>query len=207
MQMKAQQQRLGIMGGTFDPIHTGHLITAEIVRTELHLDKVLFIPAGSPPHKQGRIITPAAHRYLMTVMATASNPYFAVLPMEIERSGPSYTIDTVRRLLNEYGPGTELFCITGADAIRDLLTWKDVDTLLDLCWFAAASRPGALEAIEPIIACLGVKGRSRIVRVNTPQLDISATQIRERLRQGLSIRYLVTENVAEYIEKEQLYTV
>ncbi|KYZ75379.1 nicotinic acid mononucleotide adenylyltransferase [Anaerosporomusa subterranea] len=204
--MDMQKQRLGIMGGTFDPIHIGHLITAEIVRTDFHLDKVLFIPAGSPPHKQGQIITPAVHRYLMTVMATASNPHFAVLPMEIERSGPSYTIDTVRRLLNEYGPNTELFCITGADAIRDLLTWKDLDTLLDLCWFAAASRPGALEAIDPIIARLGEKGRNRVLRVNTPQLDISATQIRERLRQGLSIRYLVPESVAEYIKKEQLYT-
>jgi len=204
--MDMQKQRLGIMGGTFDPIHIGHLITAEIVRTECRLDKVLFIPAGSPPHKQGQMITPAAHRYLMTVMATVSNPCFEVLPMEIERSGPSYTIDTVRWLLNEYGPATELFCITGADAIRDLLTWKDLDSLLDLCRFAAASRPGALEAIEPIIAHLGKKGRERILRIDTPQLDISATKIRDRLKKGLSIRYLVTESVAEYISKERLYT-
>ena len=200
------QQRLGIMGGTFDPIHIGHLITAEIVRTELWLDKILFIPAGSPPHKKAQVITATEHRYVMTVMATAANPYFAVLPMEIERSGPSYTIDTVRRLLQEYGPGVELFCIAGADAIRDLLTWKDLDALLDLCCFAAASRPGALDAVAAVIARLGEKGKRRIIRVNTPQLDISATEIRERLRRGLSVRYLVPDNVADYIEKERLYT-
>ncbi len=203
--MKIRKQRLGIMGGTFDPIHIGHLITAEFVRVECHLDKVLFIPAGSPPHKQGQAITAARHRYAMTVMATASNPHFAVLPMEIERSGLSYTIDTVRRLLAEYGDESELVCITGADAIRDLFTWKDIDLLLDLCWFAAASRPGALEAIEPMIASFGEKGHNRILRVNTPQLDISATQIRERVRQGLSIRYLVPDVVARYIAKEKLY--
>lgn len=203
--MNRQKQRLGIMGGTFDPIHIGHLVTAEFVRTECHLDKVLFIPAGSPPHKQGQVITAARHRYAMTVMAAATNPYFVVLPLEIERSGPSYTIDTVRRLLKEYGSDSQLFCITGADAIRDLLTWKDIDTLLDLCWFAAASRPGALEAIEPMIACFGEKGHKRILRVNTPQIDISATQIRDRVQQGLSIRYLVPEKVAKYIAEEQLY--
>ncbi|MDU4961913.1 MAG: nicotinate-nucleotide adenylyltransferase [Sporomusaceae bacterium] len=199
------QQRLGIMGGTFDPIHHGHLITAEFVRTELDLDKVLFIPAGSPPHKQGKPITATAHRYAMTQLATQSNPFFEVLPVEIERSGLSYTIDTVRRLLQQYGFDTELFCIAGADAIRDLLTWKDAEALLDLCCFAAAGRPGDSDAAAATLARLGEKGRRRIIRVDTPQLDISATAIRERLRRGLSVRYLVPDTVAAYIDKERLY--
>ena len=193
------------MGGTFDPIHIGHLITAEIVRTKCTLDTVLFIPAGSPPHKQGQIVTPSIHRYVMTVLATVSNPHFQVVPLEIERSGLSYTIDTVRRLLDLHGSDSELFCIIGADAVRDLLTWKELDTLLELCWFVAASRPGSMEAVEQVIRQLGDKGRERILQVDTPQIDISATQIRERLHQGLSVQYLLPEPVGSYIEKEGLY--
>ena len=203
--MKMKKRRIGIMGGTFDPIHIGHLITAETVRVECCLDRVLFIPAGAPPHKQGQCITGGMHRYQMTVLATESNPYFQVLPMEIERSGLSYTIDTVRMLLAQFGSDTELFCIIGADAIRDLLTWREVDTLLDLCWFVVASRPGSLEAIDSVISQLSEKGRERILRLETPQLEISATLIRDRLRRGLSIRYLVSESVADYIHKESLY--
>jgi nicotinate-nucleotide adenylyltransferase len=203
--MQTNKQRIGIMGGTFDPIHIGHLITAEFVRTKCNLDSVLFIPAGSPPHKQGQLITPAKHRFAMTVIAAASNPCFKVLPLEIERCGLSYTIDTVRRLLDDYGPATELFCITGADAIRDILTWKDLSQLLDLCWFIAASRPGSMQAMEEIVKQLGKQGCERILRVDTPQIDISATQIRERLRQGASVRYLLPENVIEYINHEHLY--
>lgn len=205
--MDMKKRRIGIMGGTFDPIHIGHLITAETIRVECHLDRVLFIPAGSPPHKQGQCITPGIHRYQMTVLATDSNPHFQVLPMEIDRSGLSYTIDTVRMLLDQFGADTELFCIIGADAIRDLLTWRELDTLLDLCWLVVASRPGSLEAIGPVISQLGEKGRERILRLETPQMEISATLIRDRLRRGLSVRYLVSECVEEYIYKEALYTV
>lgn len=199
------KQRIGIMGGTFDPIHLGHLLTAETIRTACGLDKVLFIPVGKPPHKQNQKITPGLQRYVMTVMATAANPFFQVLPLELERTGLSYTIDTVRMLSAQYEPGTEFYCITGADAIKDLLTWKDVDELLDLCWFIAASRPGSQHAAESVVALLGEKGRQRIIQLQTPQLDISATVIRERLQQGLSIRYMVPDAIEEYIRKEHLY--
>lgn len=203
--MERRNQRIGIMGGTFDPIHIGHLITAESIRIACNLDKILFIPAGSPPHKQGRPVTEARHRYQMTVLATASNPSFSVSPMELERVGPSYTIDTVRMLAAKYGIGTDLYCITGADAVKDLLTWKEVEHLLDLCYFIAASRPGSIQGIDEVIDQLGEKGKSRILRQETPQIDISATTIRNRLHQGLSIRYMVPEKVEEYIYKENLY--
>lgn len=203
--METKLQRFGVMGGTFDPIHIGHLATAEAARITYQLDKVLFIPAGNPPHKQGCPVTPAFHRYIMTVLATGSNPYFSVLPLEIERIGLSYTIDTVKMLLAQYGEHTDLYCIAGEDAIRDLLTWKDINHLLDLCQFIAASRPGCFDSIDSIIEQLGEKGRSRIHRMLTAELDISATNIRERLRQGISIKYLVPESVEHYIYKEHLY--
>lgn len=203
--MDAKKQRIGIMGGTFDPIHVGHLITAEVVRSQCKLDTVLFIPTGSPPHKQDQIITASSHRFRMTELATATNPHFQVIPMEIERPGLSYTIDTVHRLLATFGSNTELYCIAGADAIRDLLTWKDLDQLMDLCWFIAASRPGAMDSMEQIIRQLGKKGHERIVRVETPQIDISATLIRDRLKRGMSVRYMLPELVAEYIKSNKLY--
>ncbi|BBB89736.1 MAG TPA: nicotinate-nucleotide adenylyltransferase [Methylomusa anaerophila] len=200
-----QKIKIGIMGGTFDPIHIGHLVTAEAVRMEYDLSKVLFIPAGNPPHKQGSRVTPAVHRYTMTVMATYSNPYYYVSAIELERSGPSYTIDTIRELINRYGVQAEFYFITGADAIRDLSTWKDIDQLLDLCYFVAATRPGSISYIDQVIKQFGVKGRQRIQRLATPELEISSTDIRERVKRGLSIKYIVPESVECYILKEGLY--
>lgn len=201
----AKKRRIGIMGGTFDPIHLGHLVTAEAVRIQYGLEQVIFIPAGCPPHKLGAKITPPWHRYIMAVLATSSNPYFTVSAIEINRPGPSYTIDTIRELRNLWGEQTELFFITGADAIQELAAWKDIKELLTMCHFIGATRPGCLCTIDTVIARLGSLGRRRIHRLITPELDISSTDIRERVRQGRSIKYIVPESVEAYIKKEGLY--
>lgn len=199
------KRKIGIMGGTFDPVHIGHLVTAEAVRIQYGLEKVLFVPAGNPPHKQGSNVTLAMHRYIMTVMATYSNPYFFVSPIELERSGPSYTIDTVQEFIKQYGDNTELYFITGADAIQDLPTWEKIDHLLNMCHFIAATRPGCISRLDDVIRHFGNLGRKRIHRLATPELEISSTDIRERVKGGRSIKYIVPESVESYIIKEKLY--
>ena len=197
--------KIGIMGGTFDPIHIGHLVTAEAVRIEYCLDKVLFIPAGTPPHKLDSPVTPAIHRYIMTVMATYYNPCFFVSAIEMERPGPSFTIDTLRALAEQYDKSTEFYFITGADAIGELPTWNNVDHVFDLCHFVAATRPGCVVTLDDVIDFFGDKGRERIHRLATPELEISSTDIRERVKRGRSIKYIVPESVESYILKEALY--
>lgn len=199
------KQKIGIMGGTFDPIHVGHLVTAEVARIEFDLAKVLFIPAANPPHKLGQSVTATMHRYIMTVMATYSNPYFLVLPIEMERPGPSYTIDTIRELAAEYSRETEFYFITGADAVSDLPNWNAVDELLDMCHFVATARPGCVSKVDEVIRYFGSKGAARIHRLDNPELEISSTDIRERVRTGRSIKYIVPESVESYIAKERLY--
>ncbi|MPN21413.1 putative nicotinate-nucleotide adenylyltransferase [bioreactor metagenome] len=193
------------MGGTFDPIHIGHLVTAEAVRIEYSLDKVIFIPAANPPHKQELQVTPAIHRYIMTIMATYSNPYFYVSDIELARPGLSYTIDTVSHLVNQFGAQTDFYFITGADAIQDLPTWEKVDQLLEMCHFIAATRPGCISTLDNVIKHFGLQGRRRIHRLATPELEISSTDIRERVKTGRSIKYIVPESVESYIFKEGLY--
>ena len=190
-----KKKRLGIMGGTFDPIHVGHLMTAEAVRDEYNLDKVIFIPAAVPPHKQQQSVTMAKHRYVMTVLATCSNPNFEVSDIEMNRPGPSYTIDTISQLITQYGKGTEFFFITGADAIQEIHTWDRIDELLELCHFIGASRQG----------CLPELGKRKIHRLETPELEISSTDIRNRIKKGYSIKYIVPSCVEQYIYKEGLY--
>ncbi|QJW46442.1 nicotinate-nucleotide adenylyltransferase [bacterium BFN5] len=203
--MSEIKRKIGIMGGTFDPIHIGHLVTAEAVRIEYSLDKVIFIPAANPPHKQELQVTPAMHRYIMTVMATYSNPYFYVSDIELERPGLSYTFDTVSALIDQFGAKTDFYFITGADAIQDLPTWENVDELLNLCHFIAATRPGCISTLDNVIRHFGPKGRKRIHRLATPELEISSTDIRERVKNGRSIKYIVPESVESYILKESLY--
>jgi len=194
--------RVGIMGGTFDPIHYGHLVTAEAARWEYCLHKVVFVPSGRPPHKKDYPVTAPHHRYHMTLLATASNPYFEVSPMEIEREGYSYAIDTVLAFRRIYGPEAELFFITGADAILEILTWKDVDRLLQECRFIAATRPGyQLERLEKV----PVQGRHRIHPIEVPALAISSTDIRWRVKNKKPIKYLLPEPVEDYIYREGLY--
>ena len=203
--MKAVTRRIGIMGGTFDPIDVGHLMTAEAVRDEFGLDKVLFIPAAVPPHKLDQQVTDARHRYLMTVLATTSNPHFDVSSIEMDRPGPSYTIDTIYELRRQYGENTDLFFITGADAIAEIPTWDRIEELLGLCQFIAATRPGFLPNVDNIKEYFGELGSARIHRLETPELEISSTNIRDRLKRGFSIKYIVPPAVEDYIYKEGLY--
>lgn len=198
----AEVRRLGVMGGTFDPVHHGHLIAAEEARLRFHLDEVLFVPTGDPWQKRDRWVSPAEDRYLMTVIATASNPFFRVSRIEIERDGPTYTVDTLRTLQEEMGGGADLYFITGADAILQILTWKDPQEAVGLATFIAASRPGhelgALEELTPEL-------REQVEVLRIPALAISSTEIRERVATGFPIRYLVPDAVAQYIVKRRLY--
>lgn len=197
---------LGIMGGTFDPIHIGHLITAEEARQQFKLDHVIFIPAGNPPHKEQRHVTPAEHRYLMTMLAVVDNPYFTVSRLEIDNEQPSYTIDTVRRFFQIYKQGLKLFFITGADAILDIKTWKDYEELLETCSFIAATRPGyPFHKLKNIFGSSFSEITQKIHLLEIPAMAISSTYIRQRIAQGKTIKYLTPEPVEQYIYKNRLY--
>lgn len=194
------------MGGTFNPIHYGHLVTAEEALSQFNLDKVMFMPAGVPPHKSDREILLPEERYLLTVIATASNPDFVVSRLEIERKGPSYTIDTLAQLQEIFGPDTTVFFITGADAVWEILTWKNAEELVELTEFIAATRPGySLEKFKKLHVLPEREGREpgrpRVSIMEIPALAISSTDIRRRVREDQPIRYLVPEGVASYIKK------
>jgi nicotinate-nucleotide adenylyltransferase len=194
-------RRLGVMGGTFDPIHYGHLVTAEEALVQFALDEVVFVPTGQPWMKQEREVSPAEDRYLMTVIATASNPRFRVSRIEVEREGPTYTVDTLKALGAE-NPDAELYFITGADAMREIFEWKDPDGVLSLAHFIAATRPGY------DLARFEAKDATRHPNVSVmhiPALAISSTDVRERVHEGRPIRYLVPEGVKSYVEKAALY--
>ncbi|MEW6525014.1 MAG: nicotinate-nucleotide adenylyltransferase [Bacillota bacterium] len=198
---------IGVMGGTFDPIHYGHLVAAEEVLTGLGLDRVIFVPSARPPHKQPGAVTSARHRYIMTVLATVGHPRFTVSALELERPGPSYTIDTIDELKACYGHDVELRFITGLDAVLEICTWKDHQRLLEKCQFIAVTRPGhAVSALTGLILQLGDLGK-KVQPFNITALDISSSEIRRRVRQGQSIRFLLPDSVYEYIEKNGLYRV
>jgi len=195
------------MGGTFDPIHYGHLVAAEAVRQEFDLHEVRFIPAGTPPHKESRRPADSWHRYMMTALATASNPFFVPSSIEIERSGKSYTIDTVRALREELGDRAQFYFITGADAVLEILTWKEPDALLSMCDFVAVTRPGyKRETLLEYIQQLGSDYNSKIHFLEVPALAISSSDIRARAFLGKSAKYLIPDNVLDYISKYNLYT-
>jgi nicotinate-nucleotide adenylyltransferase len=187
------------MGGTFDPIHYGHLVTAEEALDQFDLDGVVFLPTGRPWMKAHEVISDAEDRYLMSVIATASNPLFSVSRMEVDRDGPTYTVDTLRALKQERGPKTDLFFITGADAMLEILQWKEPEELFELAHFIAATRPGY------DIASFDASQLPGVTVMNIPALAISSTDIRVRVAGGHPIRYLVPEGVKSYIEKAGLY--
>ncbi len=190
------------MGGTFDPVHYGHLVTAEEALVQFNLDKVVFMPTGVPVRKTHRTVTAAEHRYLMTVIATASNPDFEVSRLEIDRPGLTYTVDTMLALRDVHGPQAELYFITGADAVWEILTWKDSERLADVCTFIAATRPGYdLSRFSAEDA-----RRLRIEFMEVPALAISSTDIRLRLEERRPVRYLLPEAVSAYIGKNSLYS-
>jgi nicotinate-nucleotide adenylyltransferase len=202
-------KRIGVMGGTFDPIHNGHLVTAEEAWQQFQLDQVLFMPSGHPPHKEDRKSLDPEDRYLMTVIATASNPHFKVSRMEVDRGGPSYTIDTVHEMHRIYGKNTEVFFITGADAILEILTWKEPEKVLGEATFIAATRPGydlkKMEESLPEVERKRHASDPRVLVMEIPALAISSTDIRKRVRERRSIFYLVPDGVASFIEKNGFY--
>lgn len=191
--------RLGVMGGTFDPIHHGHLVAASEVQNRFGLDEVVFVPTGQPWQKAGSGVSAAEHRYLMTVIATASNPRFTVSRVDIDRGGPTYTIDTLRDLHAER-PDDELLFMTGADALAEILSWKDADKLFDLAHFIGVTRPGHV---------LSDKGlpEDRVTLMEVPAMAISSTDCRARVSAGHPVWYLVPDGVVQYIAKYGLYAV
>ena len=190
--------RLGLMGGTFDPIHTGHLILAETARQELKLDKVRFIPAGDPWRKAGREISPAQQRLSMVWMATQDNEAFEVDDCEIRRKGPSYTSVTLQEIRAKLEPADELFFLAGEDSLADLPNWKDPEAVFEAAYFVVAQREG-------YDAPPGIVPTDRLIRLNMPFVGISSTKLRQMARRGLSLRYQVPDVIDGYIRKQGLY--
>ena len=191
-------QRIGVMGGTFDPIHHGHLVAASEVAQVFTLDEVVFVPTGQPWQKDDRKVSPSEDRYLMTVIATASNPRFSVSRIDIDRSGPTYTIDTLRDLRAERGDEAELFFITGADALAQIMSWQDVNELFALAHFVGVTRPGHR-------LTGGGLPDDKVSLVEVPALAISSTDCRQRVANGEPIWYLVPDGIVQYIAKRRLY--
>ncbi len=201
---KSGYRRLGIMGGTFDPIHFGHLVAAEEARVQYGLEHVVFMPTGRYEHKEARQYVSPEERYTMVVIATASNPYFSVSRLEVDREGSTYTIDTIRAVSEAYGAGTELYFITGADAVLDVTSWRDYDKLADYCRFIAVTRPGYdLTSLRDIVS--RNDKAPEIDAIEVPALAISSTDLRRRVRDGRPIRYLMPNSVANFIHKSGFY--
>jgi nicotinate-nucleotide adenylyltransferase len=190
------RRRIGIMGGTFDPIHHGHLVAASEVTDRFDLDEVVFVPTGQPWQKGH--VSPAEDRYLMTVIATASNPQFHVSRADIERDGPTYTVDTLRDLHAVYGPATELFFITGADALEKILSWKDAHEIFQLAHLVGVTRPGFVLSDAHLPA-------DSVTLVEVPAMAISSSECRSRVASGKPVWYLVPDGVVQYIAKRRLY--
>jgi nicotinate-nucleotide adenylyltransferase len=191
-------RRIGIMGGTFDPIHHGHLVAASEVADRFALDEVVFVPTGQPWQKGHETVSAAEDRYLMTVIATASNPRFWVSRTDVDRAGPTYTVDTLRDLREHFGPKAQLFFITGADALEMILSWKDTDKMFELAHFIGVTRPGFPLSAEHLPA-------DTVSLVQVPAMAISSTACRERVAAGKPVWYLVPDGVVQYIAKRRLY--
>ncbi len=192
------RRSIGIMGGTFDPIHHGHLVAASEVMEVFHLDQVIFVPTAMQPFKAGRRVTSAEHRYLMTVVATASNPRFTVSRVDIDRGGTTYTIDTLTDLRTEYPEDTDFYFITGADALAQIVQWKDSEHLFDMAHFIGVTRPGH------VLDATGLP-RASVSLVEVPAMAISSTDCRARVEAGKPVWYLVPDGVVQYINKYDLY--
>lgn len=200
-------KKIAIMGGTFDPIHYGHLVAAEAVRDELDIEKVVFMPTGAPPHKQGTGITDPLTRYIMTVLATSSNPYFCVSRIETDKKTLCYTIDTIKELKKYCDADCVIYFITGADAIGELPTWHKPAELMKMCKFIAVTRPGVKSSkLKDTIDALKKDYGADIQLLEVPALSISSTDIRNRVYSGKTIQYLMPSTVSGYIKKEGLYT-
>lgn len=197
-----KRYRLGVMGGTFDPIHHGHLVAASEVAARFCLDEVVFVPTGTPWQKAGRRVSNREDRYLMTVIATASNPQFSVSRVDIEREGNTYTVDTLKDLAKERGHDVDLFFITGADALASILTWRGAQELFELASFVGVSRPG----VDLSARDISHLPADKVTRLEVPALAISSTECRRRVADGLPLWYLVPDGVVQYVAKRGLYT-
>lgn len=196
--MEQTRRRIGVMGGTFDPVHHGHLVAASEAQSVFGLDEVVFVPTGRPWQKEGRDISDPEHRYLMTVIATAANPGFSVSRVDIDRPGKTYTTDTLRDLHAQH-PDADLFFITGADALQSILTWRDSDSLFELAHFIGVTRPGHeldTEGLPP----------DGVTLIEVPAMTISSTDCRRRVAEDKPVWYLVPDGVVQYINKYGLYT-
>jgi nicotinate-nucleotide adenylyltransferase len=193
----SERRRIGVMGGTFDPVHHGHLVAASEVASRFTLDEVVFVPTGEPWQKTERLVSPAEDRYLMTVVATASNPRFTVSRADIDRKGPTYTIDTLSEMHDAY-PDAELFFITGADALEQILSWHEVERLFEYAHFIGVTRPGYQLNGEHL-------PRGSVTLVEVPAMAISSTNCRARVAAGDPVWYLVPDGVVQYISKRGLY--
>jgi nicotinate-nucleotide adenylyltransferase len=197
-------QRLGILGGTFDPIHHGHLVAAEEAHDQQALDRVFFVPAGAPPHKPVRPISPGHHRLRMVELAIAGKPHFAISRVDLDRSGPCYTVDTLALLRRQWGLGPSLFFIVGADSLAEMATWYQPQRLLELCELVVVERAGSEIDLDQVEGQLpGIS--ERLHRVRMPRLQISSSNLRARRRAGRSISYLVPPAVEAYIQEHELY--
>ncbi|MCA2242454.1 MULTISPECIES: nicotinate-nucleotide adenylyltransferase [Mycobacterium] len=201
--MQKQLRRLGVMGGTFDPIHYGHLVAASEVADLFDLDQVVFVPSGQPWQKD-RHVSAAEDRYLMTVIATASNPRFSVSRVDIDRAGPTYTKDTLRDL-RALNPDSQLFFITGADALESILSWQGWEELFDLARFVGVSRPGYELSHDHITGVLGELADDALTLVEIPALAISSTDCRRRAEDHRPLWYLMPDGVVQYVSKRRLY--
>ena len=197
-------ERIGVLGGTFDPPHVGHLWLATLAADSLHLDRVLFMPAGQPPHKRRRNVTSAAERLLMTSLAIAGDPTFSLCPIEMERPGPSFTVDSVEELLRMYA-GARLYLLMAADSLAQIETWRDPDRLLTLVEWAVGPRPGITAPDRDDLRARFGAAASRIHLLDGPSLDVSASEIRRRVAAGQAIRYLVPRAVEALIVERGLY--
>ena len=197
-------QRIGVIGGTFDPIHYGHLAAAEEARVRVNLEKVLFSVAGLPPHKLDEEVTPAEHRLAMVQLGIFSNPDFELSRVDVDRSGPSYTVDTISILQEQWGQGTEMFFILGLDSLVEVPTWHQPERLIQLCHLVAVARPGFevdMRQLEDSVPGIS----SRVEIIGMPEVDISSSDLQQRVREGLPIRYQVPEEVERYIREHRLY--
>ena len=203
--MNNKNLKIGLMGGSFDPIHNGHLVLAEQVRTRFQMDKIIFIPSGCPPHKD--TVVSKEHRCEMTRLAIEDNPYFDLSTIELDQENKSYTIDTVKKIKEIYGEDTEVYFITGADAIIDLPSWKDVEDLVHLCKFIGSTRPGIGDLeLNNKIDSIVKNFKADITITQVPALAISSTDIRRRVKYNLSIRYLLPRSTELYIYDHCLYS-
>ena len=197
-------RRIGVIGGTFDPIHYGHLAAAEEARVRMNLERVLFVVARVPPHKLDEEVTPVEHRLAMVSLAIASNPDFAISTVDVDRPGPSYTVDTVSILQEQWGHETEIHFIMGVDSLLELPTWHQPQRLIQLCRLVAVRRPGFEIDMAQLEASLpGISSRAEII--DMPEMDISSTDLQQRAREGLPIKYQVPEEVERYINDHELY--